>query len=236
MMSKKTIVAIPQQSDYLVVGNDLNTIPSSLSLHAPPTTGKIIVLNGFPGTGKLTILKQAKELLPADTTILMDNHLLIDPVTAVIPDRSDEHHELRRKLRAPVFKKLGERAQEGYVILMTACLAENNVRDTASLKEHLDMVRGTNVPIIWVNVHCGQTALEQRLRSPERCQGAKTKLTDVRVLRDLLREQRLIEPSKSADRSANLVVETLDVSGPVELSVSRLMIAIGFPQSIVSTR
>ncbi|KAB8231235.1 uncharacterized protein BDW43DRAFT_283119 [Aspergillus alliaceus] len=97
MMSKKTIVAIPQQSDYLVVGNDLNTIPSSLSLHAQPTTGKIIVLNGFPGTGKLTILKQAKELLPADTTILMDNHLLIDPVTAVIPDRSDEHHELRRK-------------------------------------------------------------------------------------------------------------------------------------------
>lgn len=224
---------MPQQRNYLV-SNDVDAIPTSPSLNVPPTTGRIVVLNGFPGTGKLTILKQAKELLPADTTILLDNHLLIDPVMAVIPGRSDEHHELRRKLRAPIFKKLGERAQEGYVILMTACLAEDNVRDTAFLKEHLDMVRGTDVPIIWVNAHCDQTALEQRLRSSERCQGAKTKLTDVRVLQDLLREHRLIEPSKSADGSAKLVVKTLDVSGPVELSVSRLMSAIGFTPSVVS--
>ncbi|KAJ5551529.1 hypothetical protein N7461_006227 [Penicillium sp. DV-2018c] len=227
-------MAMPQQRDYLVVGNNVDAIPTLSSLNVPPTTGRIVVLNGFPGTGKLTILKQAKRLLPADTTILLDNHLLIDPVMAVIPDRSDEHHELRRELRAPIFKKLGERAQEGYVILMTACLAEDDVRDTAVLKEHLDMVRGTDVPIIWVNVHCDQTVQERRLRSPERCQGAKTKLTEVRVLQDLLREHRLIEPSKSADGSTKLVVETLDVSGPVELSVSRLMSAIGFPPSRVS--
>ncbi|KAM0428836.1 hypothetical protein ACHAPT_006636 [Fusarium lateritium] len=97
--------------------------------------GKIVVLNGFPGTGKLTILKKAKELLPAETTCLLDNHLLIDPVEAVIPGRCHQHHELRRMIRAPVFEKLRERARRGHVILMTSCLVEDHERDARVLQE-----------------------------------------------------------------------------------------------------
>ncbi|KAF5004207.1 hypothetical protein FDECE_9289 [Fusarium decemcellulare] len=140
--------------------------------------GRIVVLNGFPGSGKFTILNQVKELLPAKTTCLLDNHLLIDPVAAVIPERSDEHHDLRRIIRAPIFKKLGELAEQGHTVLMTACLGDNNEKDLAFLQEHLDMVRGTIVPMYWINVHCNQTALEKRLVMPERHQGSKSKLTD----------------------------------------------------------
>lgn len=235
-------MAMPQERKDSVGGNDAYPTPTSPNLKVPPILetkpfqhppgGRIVVLNGFPGTGKFTILKQAQELLPADTTCLLDNHLLIDPVVAVIPGRSDEHHELRRMVRAPIFEQLGKRAQEGLVILMTACLAEDDKRDAAFLQEHLDMARRTGVPIFWENAHCDHAALEQRVGSPERCQGAKTKLTDVRVLRDLVREHRLIEPRTSGDGSTRLIVETLDVSGPVELSVSRLMSMIGFPQSV----
>ena len=112
----------------------MDAIPTSPSLDVPPTTGRIVVLNGFSGTGKLTILEQAEE--PALPTRLSSwkNHLLIDPVIALIPGRSDEH-ELRREIR-PIFKELGERAQEGYVILMTAYLAEDNERDSASTWRH----------------------------------------------------------------------------------------------------
>ncbi|KAK7422843.1 hypothetical protein QQX98_001409 [Neonectria punicea] len=141
----------------------------------------------------------------------MDNHLLIDPVVAVIPDRSDEHHELRRMIRTPIFEKLGKQAQEGHVILMTACLVEDSKWDTALLQEHLDMACRADVTIFWVNVYW-----------------TKAKLTNVRVLRDLLHEHHLIEPRKSDDGETTLVVETLDVSGPVELSVSRLISMIGF--------
>ncbi|TFA98766.1 hypothetical protein CCMA1212_009304 [Trichoderma ghanense] len=141
--------------------NDTGTAPSS---------GKLVVLNGFPGTGKLTILKQAKDLLPATSmTCRLDNHLLIDPVIALIPDRSDEHHELRRRIRAPIFEQIRKQAQEVATILMTACLAGDNERDTAFLSEHLDILRGTDLPIIWVNVDCDQKIMEQRMESPERC-------------------------------------------------------------------
>jgi len=194
--------------------------------------GRIVVLNGFPGTGKFTILKYAKKLLPANKTRLSDNHLLIDPVQTIYPDRSPEHHELRRKLREPVFESLSKLAQEGHVILMTACLADDNDRDAAVFQEHLAMVHGTDVPLFWVNTHCDQAVLEQRVRSPERCQLAKTKLTNVGVLQELVREHRLIRPHESGDRSTRLVVESLDVSGEMEMSVSRLMDIVGLTQSI----
>ncbi|KAG6805388.1 hypothetical protein H0H93_004898, partial [Arthromyces matolae] len=66
-------------------------------------SGMIVVLNGFPGTGKHTILKQLQALLPTHKSRLIDNHLLIDPAQALYPDRSEEHHALRREIRAVFF-------------------------------------------------------------------------------------------------------------------------------------
>jgi hypothetical protein len=103
------------------------------------------------------------------------------------------------------------------------------VRDAAFLEEHLDIVRGTDVPILWVNAHCDPTVLEQRLTSSERCYGSKTKLTDVNVLQDLLRKHSLIVPDRvSEDSSVLLSVETLDVNGSVDESVSLLMDMVNF--------
>jgi len=148
--------------------------------YQPSSGGRIVVLNGFPGAGKFIILGRAKELLPAHNTRLLDNHLLIDPVQAVYrlyPDRSPEHHELRRNLREPVFESLSKLAQEGYVVLMTACLADDNDRDAAFFQEHLAMVRGTDVPLFWVNTHCDQAM-------------------NADVFQELVREK--LEPSHSA--------------------------------------
>lgn len=192
-------------------------------------SGRVVVLNGFPGTGKFTILKQVKALLAEQTTCLLDNHLLIDPVAAVIPERSKEHHELRRLVRAPVFKKLRERAQQGHAILLTACLAADNDTDKAFLEEHIDLVQGIDASLFWVNAYCEPLILEERLRSFDRCNGSKTKLTDPHILQELLRHHRLIKPSDTGDEWANITVKDMDVSGSVEASVSELLSIIGLP-------
>jgi hypothetical protein len=198
--------------------------PNPNSVHSNSSgSGKIVVLNGFPGTGKLTILRRLQKHLPSDTTCLLDNHLLIDPVAAVIPDRSDSHHELRRLVRAPIFAELGKRAKSGDTILMTACLAANNQRDDEFYHENLDIARENGVPIYWINLYCDPAILEQRLSTPERQQGGRTKLTDMDVLRDILKKHQLLEPGNIGDASVSLIFETLDVSGELESSVSCLM-------------
>lgn len=185
--------------------------------------GVIVVLNAFPGTGKLTIMEKVKDLFPADTVCLLDNHLLIDPVVAIIPQRNAAHHELRRRVRRPIFEELSRSAQGGQTILMTACLVKHNDMDHKFLQEHLDMVRGTNVSLIWADMHCDEETSMRRVISPERRQRGKAKLTDPCILQDLLRSHQLLEPSKNAVEGMNVIVQRLDASGSVETSVSRLM-------------
>lgn len=197
--------------------------------------GMIVVLNGFPGTGKHTILKNMLAILPKDTR-LIDNHLLIDPVQALYPDRSDQHHQLRAQLRAPVFQHIGKLAQQGCVVLMTACLAEGNERDASFFNEHVEMVRGTGVPLFWINTHCDQQLLEQRAQSEERIQSTKTKLTDVQILRDLVTKHRLIQPTESDNNKfTNVVFKSLDASGSIDHTVDLVVEMIGFNKPAVGT-
>ena len=165
--------------------------------------GMVIVMNGFPGTGKYTILQhlyaQMSKLSTMREIRLIDNHVLIDPAASVFPDRGPEHHELRRRIRNTVFASLRQVAINGCIVLMTACLAENEA-DCQVLKEHLDIVRGTAIPMVWINAHCDQDILEQRATSTERIQGTKTKLTDRDTLRKLVDENKLIQPTKCGSK------------------------------------
>jgi len=197
--------------------------------------GMIVVLNGFPGTGKHTILKKTLAVLPKNTRMI-DNHLLIDPVQALYPDRSDQHHQLRAQLRAPVFQHIGKLAQQGCVVLMTACLAEGNERDASFFNEHVEMVRETGVPLFWINTHCDQHLLEQRVQSEERVKSTKTKLTDVQILRDIVTQHRLIQPTESyTNKFTNVVFKSLDASGSIEHSVDLVVEMIGLDKQAVET-
>ena len=188
--------------------------------------GMVVVLNGFPGTGEHTILKRVLELLPADKTHLIDNHLLIDPVQGLYPNRTAAHHELRRQVRKVYFPWVSRLAQEGHVILMTACLA-NNARGADFFREHLDPARGKGVPLYFINALCYPEVLVERAQSTERIDSAKTKLTDENVLRELVEAHRLIQPEELNDGWTKLVVDSLDVNGEVDESVRLLMEMVG---------
>ncbi|EQL01603.1 hypothetical protein G6O67_006620 [Ophiocordyceps sinensis] len=73
-----------------------------MGLESAPT-GKplpLIHLNGFPGTGKLTIARALQELLRYR---LVHNHLLINPADAVLRRTEPGYQDLRRGIRGAVF-------------------------------------------------------------------------------------------------------------------------------------
>ncbi|KAJ5647160.1 hypothetical protein N7490_003532 [Penicillium lividum] len=85
-------------------GNPLTTME-----HVDNTDkGRAIFLNGFLGVGKLAIAKAFAEKLPTDDRILLDNHLLIDPVDVTIPGCSKRHKDRRRRFRQVAFDALKE--------------------------------------------------------------------------------------------------------------------------------
>jgi len=65
----------------------------------------IIHINGFPGTGKLTIATALTALLPT-TTKLVHNHLLINPADAILTRSQSGYQNLRRDIRSAVFQSL----------------------------------------------------------------------------------------------------------------------------------
>ncbi|KAI1073647.1 hypothetical protein F5B20DRAFT_497908 [Whalleya microplaca] len=188
------------------------------------SSGRVVVLNGFPGSGKYTILRHIQTRCHNQETRLVDNHLLIDPVQALYPDRGPAHHRLRRQVRSLFLSSIRELVKEGYLVLMTACLGDNDA-DRQVLEEHIDIVRDTGIPLLWVNIHCGYDELEKRAMSAERVQGTKTKLTDPEALRQLVNTNKLAMPAnQGADLpGVNMVAENIDVSGTIEESVTNIL-------------
>jgi hypothetical protein len=100
--------------------------------------GCIVLLNGFPGVGKLTIARAIKSNLPEHATGLTDNHVLIDPAEAIAPGRGAAHKVLHAEVRRVAFEALIEEfaSRPHMKVIMTGCLADN-AEDTAVLAEHL---------------------------------------------------------------------------------------------------
>jgi hypothetical protein len=60
----------------------------------------VVWINGFPGTGKLTVATAAAAL--DKTAIVLDNHKLIDPVEAQFPRTHPSYQDERRSFRRAV--------------------------------------------------------------------------------------------------------------------------------------
>lgn len=196
--------------------------PDRVAEPGPRVRGKVVLLNGFPGTGKLTIATKMKSYFPEDTVRLVDNHLLIDPAQAIYPGRGAAHCELRQKIREVAFAAVRKIAEEGKTVLMTVCLADNDA-DTRTFEEHISIVCNTSIPIYWFNLRCDRDVLEKRVASKERREGSKSKLTDVGILRQLMEDLELLNPRPCDYEPVRLITETIDVSGAVESSVHKLL-------------
>jgi hypothetical protein len=122
--------------------SNVAVVPHSRTMdtHNPRSSGCLVMLNGFPGVGKLTIARSLQSSLTNQNveTRLIGDHLIIDPAEAVHPGRGHQHRAFRDKLRSSVFDELKTLPGQDIILIMTCSLGAN-VADTAVFVEYLEV-------------------------------------------------------------------------------------------------
>ena len=67
------------------------------------TFAPLVWINGFPGSGKLTVARVLTDKLRDEKGVLIENHQLIDPVEAKIPREHPDYQKERQLQRRIAF-------------------------------------------------------------------------------------------------------------------------------------
>ncbi|RMZ09704.1 hypothetical protein D0864_01443 [Hortaea werneckii] len=178
------------------VRNNLDMQDCAMEPAQPPAC--VVLVNGFPGTGKLAVARALRSKLGDTDTRLVDNHLIIDPAEATHPGRGFEHKALRDVIRRAVFQDLKGLPENITTIILTGCLGQNS-EDVAVYAEHVELAQARGVPF-----HSFALAVEKsehllRLQSPDRVYGQKTKLNDPAVLETIMTNNEILDPTIVVD-------------------------------------
>ena len=155
----------------------------------------IIYLIGFPGTGKFTISKEIQKLMPA---VLVDNHLILNPVFSVIeadgktkiPDKAWDY---TRKIRDIVLDSIRELAKPQSNFIFTNLLVEGSQVDQELYSEVELLAKDRNANLLAVRLHISVDALCERIGSNDRKE--RLKMTDSEGVRDMATKNILLKPS-----------------------------------------
>jgi chloramphenicol 3-O-phosphotransferase len=169
-----------------------NLISMTQSKQPSLLTGRVVLLNGFPGVGKFSIGRSLFNMFNHKDARYIDNHLLIDPVEAIVAGRGPEHKELRRAFREVAFNALCNTVDKSTTLIFTSCLSLTE-EDRHVLEEYLAIASRRRVPFFLFNISCDRIEHHSRLVTTERVGGSKTKLVTPKVLDDMLNEQNLVE-------------------------------------------
>ena len=154
-------------------------------------SGRVILLNGFPGVGKFSIGRRLFEMFDPKHARFIDNHLLIDPVQAIIPGRGADHKALRHAFRQVAFDALTTIEDASTTLIFTSCLSSLK-EDQQVFEEYLAMASRRRVPFFLFNISCDREEHHSRLVTTERTTGSKTKLVSLEILDDMLDKHQLV--------------------------------------------
>lgn len=130
----------------------------------------VILLYGYPATGKLTI---ARELAKLSNAVLIDNHLINNPLFQVI--RADGKSEVPeaiwgyvQRMREIVLQAIAELGAADDSFIFTGCLYEEYALDHETFTRLKRLAAARNARFIPVRLTCPLEILKQRISNPER--------------------------------------------------------------------
>ncbi|KAI7261420.1 hypothetical protein KC335_g10744 [Hortaea werneckii] len=178
----------------------------------------VVLLNGFPGTGKLAVARALRSKLGSTNTRLVDNHLIIDPAEAAHPGRGNEHKALRDVIRRTVFQDLKQLPEHVTTIVLTGCLGQNS-EDVAVYAEHVEIAQARGVPFILFTL-------------------TKTKLNDPAVLETMMTNTTILNPTIVVNKGSDVDFRAIrhhliDTTGLTVSESTDRVLGIIAPQSYV---
>jgi hypothetical protein len=147
----------------------------------------ILHINGWPGSGKLTIGQIVAGRLGAR---LLDNHTVLNPAEALFERDDPLHGSLQRKLRDIVFMYAAQLPPSVHIVL-TDALADDS-HDKALFDEYRALARARSVRLVAAVLDCDLDENVQRLTDERRVDHRK--LISPAVLRDIRSKYRLLRP------------------------------------------
>ncbi|KAK2051146.1 hypothetical protein LY76DRAFT_420300 [Colletotrichum caudatum] len=150
-----------------------------------------IYINGFPGVGKLTIAKDVRKLIQGSK--VFHNHLVIDPVAAMLDRGSEGYDELRADFRRHALHAIATRLDLEDTTFIFTDSRESSAAGSTGVKDYQRAAEVRGVPFISIILHC---KLDENLRRLEGRSGGgesrlSTKLTDGEVLRRLRENEQI---------------------------------------------
>ncbi|KAF9878401.1 hypothetical protein CkaCkLH20_03893 [Colletotrichum karsti] len=139
----------------------------------------IIHLNGFPGTGKLTIASALQKQL-GSCCRLVHNHLLINPADAVLHRSEAGYQDLRRAIRGVIFTSLVESPPSHRIAYIFTDFQSSDEVGSAACAEYLAAARARGAALVSVVVSCDEATNLARLQSADR--EAHRKIVDPELL------------------------------------------------------
>lgn len=130
----------------------------------------VILLNGYPATGKLTI---AKELCDMTGAVLVDNHLINTPIFAVVgaDGKSNLPNEVKsftRAIRRAVYEAMVRFAPVDKSFVLTGCLYNEYEPDKEWLAETVAMAKARRAKFAVIKLTCKTETLMARVVGEDR--------------------------------------------------------------------
>ncbi|SPJ76396.1 uncharacterized protein FTOL_06127 [Fusarium torulosum] len=164
--------------------------------------GRVVILNGPSNARRMALMKNLESRLVGCKTQVVDSYIMADPICP---------HICQRNLRSVYLGEIRKSANQGYTVLVTACLVDK-LEHRQVIDDIMAIVCGKDVDMFWVNIHDEWVVLTQQPSIPEHFQ---EKCTGRSASRRMTPQNRLIFPSKKSHKldGVSLVTRSLFVGG-----------------------
>lgn len=166
-----------------------------------------IYINGYAGVGKFTIAKYLLPLLPRPAKFF-DNHLLIDPVAALLDRTSSEYQPLRESVRKLFLSTISNSAELKNTAIVFTDQQSSSQLGSSVAREYEKAAKERCCRFLSIRIECNEEEHIRRATSPERKDSRMTKLTD----ESLLRRMRETEDVFSFGGEDELTIDVTDLA------------------------